>query len=130
MRALMSYYAKIAAEDEQVHTHTHTQILIHMHTHTHMHTPTPTQPLTLEEVKERRKQLAKMRALMSYYEKKRQRINKIKSKNYHRKLKKEKDSKKMVCVCVGSLRYVCVRAQLLHTTAPLLLSSGPCVRVL
>jgi hypothetical protein len=49
-------------------------------------------------MRERQKQLAKMRALMSYYELKRQRINKIKSKTYHRKLKKEKERKQMVCI--------------------------------
>ena len=42
-----------------------------------------------------------MRALMSYYELKRQRINKIKSKTYHKKLKREKEKKAMVCACVA-----------------------------
>eukprot|EP01134_Creolimax_fragrantissima_P000394 CFRG0394T1 len=51
------------------------------------------QNLDPEEMKERRKNLQKMRALMSYYEKKRARINKIKSKGYHKKLKQEAHKK-------------------------------------
>merc|ERR1711962_867024 len=43
----------------------------------------------LEEAMERRAQLQKARALQSYYEAKSRRIKKIKSKKYHRVLKKE-----------------------------------------
>jgi len=43
----------------------------------------------LEEALERRKELQKTRALQSYYEAKCHRIKKIKSKKYHRMLKKE-----------------------------------------
>lgn len=41
-------------------------------------------PLTLEEIKERRKEAAKLRALQSYQEAKARRQNKIKSKKFHR----------------------------------------------
>eukprot|EP00124_Ichthyophonus_hoferi_P002437 Ihof_evm5s166 gene=Ihof_evmTU5s166 len=53
----------------------------------------PMKELDMEEVKERRKELSKMRALLTYFETKRQRINKIKSKNYHKRLKKERIAK-------------------------------------
>ena len=42
---------------------------------------------------ERRKELQRTRALQSYYEVKRHRANKIKSKKYHRMLKKEEEKK-------------------------------------
>ncbi|KNC76954.1 hypothetical protein SARC_10568 [Sphaeroforma arctica JP610] len=51
------------------------------------------QNLDPQEKKERRQELQKMRALLSYYEKKRARINKIKSKGYHKKLKQEAKKK-------------------------------------
>lgn len=47
------------------------------------------QSVDLEEALERRKELQRMRALQSYYEVKRHRAKKIKSKKYHRMLKKE-----------------------------------------
>lgn len=45
--------------------------------------------LSLEEIIERRKELAKMKSVIFYEEKKRQRINKIKSKMYHKIRKKQ-----------------------------------------
>ncbi|CAH1116181.1 unnamed protein product [Phaedon cochleariae] len=47
-------------------------------------------PLTLEELKERRKESAKLRAHQSYKEAKARRQNKIKSKKYHRIQRREK----------------------------------------
>ncbi|XP_074027616.1 U3 small nucleolar RNA-associated protein 14 homolog C [Leptinotarsa decemlineata] len=47
-------------------------------------------PLTLDELKQRRKEMAKLRAHQSYKEAKARRQNKIKSKKYHRILKREK----------------------------------------
>jgi len=47
----------------------------------------------LEEAMERRKELQRTRALQSYYEVKRHRAKKIKSKKYHRMLKKEEEKK-------------------------------------
>ncbi|XP_028133865.1 U3 small nucleolar RNA-associated protein 14 homolog A [Diabrotica virgifera virgifera] len=47
-------------------------------------------PLTLEELKEKRKELAKLRAHQSFKEAKARRQNKIKSKKYHRILRKER----------------------------------------
>jgi len=47
----------------------------------------------LEEAMERRKELQRTRALQSYYEAKRHRVKKIKSKKYHRMLKKEEEKK-------------------------------------
>ena len=49
---------------------------------------------TMEEYKQRRAQLAKMRALMFYHEQKRHRINKIKSKKYRRIRKKQREKAK------------------------------------
>ncbi|GAX27924.1 U3 small nucleolar RNA-associated protein 14 [Fistulifera solaris] len=50
--------------------------------------------ITLEEYKQRRGQLAKMRALMFYEEQKRHHINKIKSKKYRRIRKKQRERQK------------------------------------
>ncbi|KAG5885636.1 hypothetical protein JTB14_012066 [Gonioctena quinquepunctata] len=47
-------------------------------------------PLTLEELKDRRKEAAKLRAHQSFKEAKARRQNKIKSKKYHRILRREK----------------------------------------
>ncbi|KAK6628464.1 hypothetical protein RUM43_002279 [Polyplax serrata] len=47
-------------------------------------------PLTLEEMLEKRKEMARLRAKLSYREAKAQRQNKIKSKKYHRIMKQEK----------------------------------------
>jgi len=47
----------------------------------------------LEDAMERRKELQRTRALQSYYEAKRHRAKKIKSKKYHRMLKKEEEKK-------------------------------------
>ncbi|CAH1128919.1 unnamed protein product [Ceutorhynchus assimilis] len=47
-------------------------------------------PLTLEELKEKRQEAAKLRAHQSYKEAKARRQNKIKSKKYHRILRKER----------------------------------------
>jgi U3 small nucleolar RNA-associated protein 14 len=47
--------------------------------------------LSLEEIKQRQADLAKVRALMFYEQMKRHRINKIKSKAYHRILKRKKE---------------------------------------
>ncbi|KAL0275273.1 UNVERIFIED_CONTAM: hypothetical protein PYX00_003179 [Menopon gallinae] len=47
-------------------------------------------PLTYEEMMEKKKEMAKFRAKMSYQEAKAHRQNKIKSKKYHRILKREK----------------------------------------
>lgn len=52
-------------------------------------------PLTLEELKERRKEAAKLRAHQSYKEAKARRQNKIKSKKYHRILRKERIKQKL-----------------------------------
>lgn len=52
-------------------------------------------PLTLEEIIERRKEMANIRARQSYKEAKAQRQNKIKSKKYHRILKREKIKEQM-----------------------------------
>ncbi|XP_066250018.1 U3 small nucleolar RNA-associated protein 14 homolog A [Euwallacea similis] len=52
-------------------------------------------PLTLEEMKERRKEAAKLRAHQSYKEAKARRQNKIKSKKYHRILRKEMIKEKL-----------------------------------
>eukprot|EP00178_Gracilaria_changii_P002885 TRINITY_DN1424_c0_g1_i1.p1 TRINITY_DN1424_c0_g1~~TRINITY_DN1424_c0_g1_i1.p1 ORF type:complete len:875 (+),score=203.66 TRINITY_DN1424_c0_g1_i1:3821-6445(+) len=52
-----------------------------------------------EQLMERRHQLAKMRSLMFYYERKMKRIKKIKSKKYRRLLKKEREK---VAVLVGT----------------------------
>ncbi|XP_050311247.1 U3 small nucleolar RNA-associated protein 14 homolog A [Anthonomus grandis grandis] len=52
-------------------------------------------PLTLEELKEKRKEAAKLRAHQSYKEAKARRQNKIKSKKYHRILRKEKIKEKL-----------------------------------
>jgi len=49
--------------------------------------------LTVEEAKERREKLAKMRALMFYHEMKAKRLKKIKSKEYRRRLKKAEKRK-------------------------------------
>lgn len=49
--------------------------------------------MSLQEALERRKELARSRALQSYQEAKARRQNKIKSKTYHRLLKKEKMKK-------------------------------------
>ena len=46
--------------------------------------------LTMEEYKQRRAQMAKMRALMFYHEQKRHHMNKIKSKKYRRIRKKQR----------------------------------------
>ncbi|XP_078489346.1 LOW QUALITY PROTEIN: U3 small nucleolar RNA-associated protein 14 homolog A [Ciona intestinalis] len=46
--------------------------------------------MSLEDARERRAELQKHRALMSYHESKNKRIHKIKSKQYHRMLKKKK----------------------------------------
>uniref|UniRef100_A0A224Z962 U3 small nucleolar RNA-associated protein 14 n=1 Tax=Rhipicephalus zambeziensis TaxID=60191 RepID=A0A224Z962_9ACAR len=51
--------------------------------------------MSLEEAKERLAELKKMRALMSYQEMKARRQGKIKSKKYHRILKKERLKKEM-----------------------------------
>lgn len=50
--------------------------------------------LSLEEYKQRRAQLAKMRALLFYHEVKRHHINKIKSKTYRRIRKKQRQRQK------------------------------------
>jgi hypothetical protein len=50
--------------------------------------PLPPQVLDLEEAKARRERLAKMRSLLFYQEVKARHTNKIKSKEYHRKLSK------------------------------------------
>ncbi|KAJ8943531.1 hypothetical protein NQ318_023042, partial [Aromia moschata] len=50
-------------------------------------------PLTIEEVAERRKEAAKLRAHQSFKEAKARRQNKIKSKKYHRILRREKIKK-------------------------------------
>jgi len=47
--------------------------------------------ITLEQFKQRRGQLAKMRALMFYHEQKRHHINKIKSKKYRRIRKRQRE---------------------------------------
>lgn len=52
-------------------------------------------PLTLEELKEKRKEAAKLRAHQSFKEAKARRQNKIKSKKYHRILRKEKIKQKL-----------------------------------
>lgn len=52
-------------------------------------------PLTLNELKERRKEAAKLRAHQSYKEAKARRQNKIKSKKYHRILRREKIKQKL-----------------------------------
>ncbi|KAL1489167.1 hypothetical protein ABEB36_014106 [Hypothenemus hampei] len=51
--------------------------------------------LTLKELKERRKELSKLRAHQRYKEAKLRRQNKIKSKKYHRLLRKEKIKQKL-----------------------------------
>ncbi|XP_060521252.1 U3 small nucleolar RNA-associated protein 14 homolog A [Cylas formicarius] len=51
--------------------------------------------LTLEELKERRNEMAKLRAHQSYKESKARRQNKIKSKKYHRLLRRETIRKKL-----------------------------------
>lgn len=52
-------------------------------------------PLTLEELKEKRKETAKLRAHQSFKEAKARRQNKIKSKKYHRILRREKIKQKL-----------------------------------
>lgn len=52
-------------------------------------------PLTLEELMERRREAAKMRAHQSYKEAKARRQNKIKSKKYHRVQRREKLKRQM-----------------------------------
>lgn len=52
-------------------------------------------PMTLEEIMERRREAAKMRAHQSYKEAKARRQNKIKSKKYHRIQKREKMKQQM-----------------------------------
>lgn len=52
-------------------------------------------PLTLEELKERRKEAAKLRAHQSFKEAKARQQNKIKSKKYHRILRREKIKQKL-----------------------------------
>lgn len=52
-------------------------------------------PLTLKELKEKRKEAAKLRAHQSFKEAKARRQNKIKSKKYHRILRKEKIKQKL-----------------------------------
>ncbi|XP_057665525.1 U3 small nucleolar RNA-associated protein 14 homolog A [Diorhabda carinulata] len=52
-------------------------------------------PLTLEELKEKRKERAKLRAHQSFKEAKARRQNKIKSKKYHRILRREKIKQKL-----------------------------------
>ncbi|KAF7284779.1 hypothetical protein GWI33_021646 [Rhynchophorus ferrugineus] len=54
-----------------------------------------TYPLTLKELKEKRKEAAKMRAHQSFKEAKARRQNKIKSKKFHRILRKEKIKQKL-----------------------------------
>lgn len=46
--------------------------------------------ISIEDVKERKEQLAKMRNLLFHHEMKAKRVKKIKSKTYHRLLKKDK----------------------------------------
>ncbi|KAG0414482.1 hypothetical protein HPB47_008357 [Ixodes persulcatus] len=53
------------------------------------------QAMSLDEARERRQELMKMRALLSYQEMKARRQNKIKSKKYHRIMKKERLKKQM-----------------------------------
>lgn len=53
------------------------------------------QAMSLDEARERRQELMKMRALLSYQEMKARRQNKIKSKKYHRIMKKERLKKEM-----------------------------------
>ena len=50
--------------------------------------------MTIEEYRERRSELAKMRALMFYHEQKRHKINKIKSKQYRRIRKRQREKQK------------------------------------
>ncbi|CAH1971804.1 unnamed protein product [Acanthoscelides obtectus] len=52
-------------------------------------------PLTLQELKEKRKEAAKLRAHQSFQEAKARRQNKIKSKKYHRILRREKIKQKL-----------------------------------
>lgn len=52
-------------------------------------------PLTLEEIMERRREAAKMRALQSYKEAKARRQNRIKSKKFHRIQRREKIKNQM-----------------------------------
>lgn len=52
--------------------------------------------LSIEEAKERRNRLAKMRALLFYHELKSKRMKKIKSKEYRRKLKKAEKRKALM----------------------------------
>lgn len=52
-------------------------------------------PLTMEEMVQRRKESAKMRAVQSYKEAKARRQNKIKSKKYHRIMAREKIKKQL-----------------------------------
>jgi U3 small nucleolar RNA-associated protein 14 len=47
--------------------------------------------MSIQEAKERRAELSKMRSLLSAYEHKQKRINRIKSKRFHKNLKKRKE---------------------------------------
>ena len=60
--------------------------------------------LSIEDVKQRNSELAKMKSLLFYQEQKNKRINKIKSKKYHKIHKKaeerRKEKEREVCILV------------------------------
>lgn len=59
--------------------------------------------LTVEEAKQRREKLAKMRALLFYHELKSRRLKKIKSKEYRRRLKKAEKRKAQASTADGGM---------------------------